>query len=141
VHNVSLNHHLNRHRSGGAAKILFIIVIVLIALPVAWTVLTLNWSYSDGERAGVLQKFSRKGWICKTYEGEIAQYIVSGVSPQLWNFTVRDEKVVAQLKSLVGGKVQLHYTEHRGIPGTCFGDTGYFVDGVTKLEANAIPGI
>jgi hypothetical protein len=132
--------NLIRHRQVGAVKLLFIIVIVLIALPVAWTFLTLGWSYSDGERAGVLQKFSRKGWICKTYEGELAQYIVSGVSPQIWNFTVRDEKVVAQMKALVGAKVQLHYTEHRGIPGTCFGDTGYFVEGITRLDDKATTG-
>ncbi len=131
---------MNRQRSSGAGKVIFIIAIVLIALPIGWTMLTLNWSYSDGERAGVLQKFSRKGWFCKTYEGELAQYIVSGVSPQIWYFTVRDEKVAAQMKTLVGTKVQLHYTEHRGIPTNCFGDTGYFVEGITKLAPQAIPG-
>jgi hypothetical protein len=140
VFNVNSIQHGNRHRNAGASTLLFIIAIVLIALPGAWTFLSLNWSYSDGERAGVLQKFSRKGWICKTYEGELAQYIVSGVSPQIWNFTVRDEKVAEQMKALVGAKVQLHYTEHRGVPGTCFGDTGYYVEGITKLDAQAIPG-
>jgi hypothetical protein len=129
---------LSRHR--GAAMLIVIIVLVILVLPIAWTWITLNWSYSDGERAGVLQKFSRKGWICKTYEGELAQYIVSGVSPQIWNFTIRDEKIAEQLKSLVGTKVQLHYTEHRGVPGNCFGDTGYYVEGFTRLEAQAIPG-
>ena len=131
---------MNPIRSKGAAKLLFIIAILVIALPVAWTWLTLHWSYSDGERAGVLQKFSRKGWICKTYEGELAQYVVSGVSPQIWNFTVRDEKVVKQMNALVGAKVQLHYTEHRGVPGTCFGDTGYYVEGITRLDGQTIPG-
>jgi hypothetical protein len=140
VFNVNSIQHGNRYRNAGAGTLLFIIAIVLIALPVAWTFLSLNWSYSDGERAGVLQKFSRKGWVCKTYEGELAQYIVSGVSPQIWNFTVRDEKVAEQMKALVGAKVQLHYTEHRGVPGTCFGDTGYYVEGITKLDAQAIPG-
>jgi hypothetical protein len=136
---VSLKNYRNLHRNIGAGKLLFIIVIVLIALPVAWTFLALNWSYSDGERAGVLQKFSRKGWICKTYEGELAQYIVAGVSPQIWYFTVRDEKVLAQMKAMVGQKVQLHYTEHRGLPGTCFGDTGFFVEGITRLDEKTIP--
>jgi hypothetical protein len=126
--------------SRGAAKLIFIIVILLLLIPAGWTWLTLHWSYSDGERAGVLQKFSRKGWVCKTYEGELAQYIVSGVSPQIWNFTVRDEKLAEQMKSLVGAKVQLHYTEHRGVPTSCFGDTGYYVEGITKLEPQAIPG-
>jgi hypothetical protein len=137
---VGLNNYRNRHGDGGAAKLLFIIIIVLVALPVAWTFLSLHWAYADGERAGVLQKFARKGWICKTYEGELAQYIVAGVSPQIWYFTVHDEKVLAQMKSLVGQKVQLHYTEHKGLPGTCFGDTSFFVEGVTKLDDKAMSG-
>lgn len=123
----------------GAAKLAIIVVLLVVALPIAWTWLTLNWSYSEGERAGVLQKFSRKGWLCKTYEGELAQYIVSGVAPQIWNFTVRDEQVAAKMRAMVGGKVQLHYTEHRGIPTNCFGDTGYYVDGITKLDEPPMP--
>ncbi len=129
-----------RYKNHGAAPIILIIVLALVLAPIAWTWLTLSWSYSDGERAGVMQKFSRKGWLCKTYEGELAQYIISGVAPQIWYFTVRDEKVAGQMKALVGTKVQLHYTEHRGIPTNCFGDTGYYVDGITKLDAQAIPG-
>ncbi|MGE0113551.1 MAG: hypothetical protein AB7T07_01495 [Steroidobacteraceae bacterium] len=130
----------NSNRVRGASSLVFIIVIAVLLLSAAWTWLSLHWSYSDGERAGVLQKFSRKGWLCKTYEGELAQYIVSGVAPQIWNFTVRDEKVAEQMKALVGTKVQLHYTEHRGVPTSCFGDTGYYVEGFTKLDAQAIPG-
>jgi hypothetical protein len=89
-----------------------------------------SWSYSDGERAGTLQKFSRKGWMCKTYEGELAMYVVGGVAPQIWYFTVRDESIVRQMSSAVGQKVQLHYAEHRGVPTSCFGDTPYWVDQV-----------
>lgn len=126
-----------QHR--GAVKLVIIVALLILALPVAWTWLTLNWSYSEGERAGVLQKFSRKGWLCKTYEGELAQYIVSGVAPQIWNFTVRDEQVATKMRALVGAKVQLHYAEHRGIPTSCFGDTGYYVDGITKLDEPPVP--
>jgi hypothetical protein len=107
-------------------------VVLVVAALALWTWLTLTWSYSDGERAGVLQKFSRKGWICKTREGEIAQYVVAGVSPQLWQFSVRDADIAARLDKDVGHRVQLHYTEHRGIPSSCFADTGYFVDRVTE---------
>ncbi len=135
-----MNTRLKTGNQRGAAKVWVIIALILVLLPPTWALLTLTWSYSDGERAGVLQKFSRKGWVCKTYEGELAQYIISGVSPQIWNFTVRDEKVAEQMKSLVGTKVQLHYTEHRGVPTSCFGDTGYFVDGFTKLGPQTIPG-
>jgi hypothetical protein len=108
--------------------ILFLLLMLVVASSAAWAWASLSWSYSDGERAGVLQKFSRKGWICKTYEGELAQYVVAGVAPQIWAFSVRDSKVAAELNKLVGEKVQLHYTEHRGVPTQCFGETGYFVE-------------
>ncbi len=93
----------------------------------AYLAIVLNWSYSDGERAGYLQKFSRKGWVCKTYEGELAMTTVPGVAPVLWNFTVRDAAVAAQLNTLLGKRIVLHYEEHRGIPTTCYGETSHFV--------------
>jgi hypothetical protein len=101
---------------------------VLLAGLIAWPWITLHFNYSDGERVGVLQKLSRKGWICKTYEGEIAMYVVGGVAPQIWNFTVRDRKVAEALNNELGQRVRLHYEEHRGVPSSCFGDTVYFVD-------------
>jgi hypothetical protein len=114
---------------------------VLIVLGLGlWTWLTLAWAYSDGERAGVLQKFSRKGWVCKTQEGEIAlyygggQYLGPGASPQMWDFSVRDKTVAAQLDKAVGHRVQLHYTEHPGVPSSCFAETRYFVDRVTDEQ-------
>jgi hypothetical protein len=107
--------------------------IVLIAL---YTLVMLWWSYSEGERAGVLQKFSKRGWICKTYEGELAQYVVGGVAPQIWNFSVRDEAVAEQLHKAVGQQVRIHYEEHRGLPTDCFGETDYFA---TRFEIIAPP--
>jgi hypothetical protein len=104
-----------------------------------WTWLTLQWSYSDGTRAGILQKFSQRGWVCKTREGELAQYVVAGVSPQIWQFSVRDPAVAAQIEKVVGARVQLHYTEHPGVPSTCFADTRYFVDRVTVMDPNPSP--
>jgi hypothetical protein len=103
----------------------------------AYLAFVLNWSYSDGERAGYLQKFSRKGWICKTWEGELAMTTVPGVAPVLWNFTVRDEAVAGQLHSLPGKRVALHYEEHRGIPTTCYGETSHFVTRVQEIEEAA----
>ena len=97
-----------------------------------WTWLTLAWAYAEGERAGVLQKFVRRGWLCKTQEGEIAlyygggQYMGPGSSQQLWDFSVRDKGVADQLAKAVGHRVQLHYTEHPGIPTACFADTRFF---------------
>jgi hypothetical protein len=122
---------------GRGVRALLVLIIIVAAGIAAWSWLTLNWSYADGERAGVLQKFSHKGWVCKTDEGELAMYIVAGVAPQIWNFTVRDSAVVAQMNSLVGRRVQLHYTEHRGLPTSCYGDTRYFVDAVTPVKDGA----
>jgi len=106
----------------------------LIALPVVslglYTLAALGWSYSDGERAGILQKFSHKGWICKTYEGELALYVVPGVAPTIWEFTVRDPAVADRLNAALGKHVSLHYEEHRGLPTSCLGQTAYFVDDV-----------
>lgn len=99
-----------------------------------WSVAALWFTYSDGYRAGILQKFSRRGWICKTDEGELAQAVVQGIAPLIWDFSVRDPGVARQLDSLVGRKVSLHYQEHRGIPTTCFGVTNYFVDSVSVVK-------
>jgi hypothetical protein len=100
----------------------------------AYFAFVLNWSYSDGERAGYLQKFSRKGWLCKTYEGELAMTTVPGVAPVLWNFTVRDKAVADQLNELLGRRIVLHYEEHRGSPTTCYGETNHFVTRVQEIE-------
>lgn len=109
---------------------LLIIPLVLFTLYVG---LAFSWSYSEGERAGILQKFSRRGWICKTYEGELAMSIVPGVTPTIWEFTVRNETVVPHLSAALGKRVVLHYSEHPGIPTTCFGHTAYFVDSISVM--------
>ena len=106
----------------------WVLLLLIVAGVGGYTWFTLTWSYSEGERVGVLQKLSRKGWLCKTYEGEIAMYVVGGIAPQIWDFTVRDPKVAESLNRSLGSRVRLHYDEHRGIPTSCFGDTGYFVD-------------
>ena len=116
------------------------LLLVFIVGTGLWTWLTLAWAYAEGERAGVLQKFVRRGWICKTQEGEIAlyyggsQYMGAGTSPQLWDFSVRDKSVAADLTKAVGHRVQLHYTEHPGIPTACFAETRYLVDRVTVTD-------
>ena len=117
------------------ARLALVLAALVVMIVAGWTWLTLSWSYSVGERAGVLQKFSRKGWICKTYEGEVAQYVVSGVAPQIWYFSVRDEAVAQQLFKVVGQNMQLRYREHRGIPTNCFGDTPYFAESFTIIPA------
>jgi hypothetical protein len=121
-------------RSGLRRKTKLILLAIFLA-PVAifalYTWAALTWNYSEGERAGIVQKFSRKGFICKTFEGELAMTSVPGVMPVLWNFSVRNGEVAQQLRDAIGKHVALHYTEHRGIPTSCFGETNYFVDSVT----------
>jgi hypothetical protein len=129
-----------RRSSGRFGRWLVILLLVLIVGAGLWTWLTLAWAYAEGERAGVLQKFVRRGWLCKTQEGEIAlyygggQYMGAGMSPQLWDFSVRDKSVAADLVKAVGHRVQLHYTEHPGIPTNCFADTRFLVDRVTVTD-------
>lgn len=112
-------------RPGLIIASILIIAAALFALYV-WTVL--SWSYSEGERAGYLQKLSKKGWLCKTWEGEILLSSMPGAIPERFAFTVRDEAVVRQLQSAMGQRVQLSYSQHVGIPTSCFGETAYFVD-------------
>lgn len=111
--------------------ILLGILLAPIALFVLYTWSAMTWNYSEGERAGILQKFSQKGWMCKTYEGELAMTSVPGVMPVLWSFSVRDDEVAQQLRDAIGKHIAVHYEEHRGIPTDCFGETNYFVDSVT----------
>lgn len=113
------------------SRIALMLAILVVLVAAGWTWLTLSWAYSVGERAGVLQKFSRKGWMCKTHEGELAQYVVGGVAPQIWYFSVRDAAVADQMFKVVGQNVQVRYREHRGIPTNCFGDTPYFAESFT----------
>lgn len=122
-----------RRGGRGFAPWLLVAVLVLVALGALYTWLTLAWAYSDGERAGLLQKFSHKGWVCKTHEGELALYVVAGIQPEIWRFSVRDQTLARRLSEAVGQRVQLHYTEHRGVPTGCFGDTGYFVDRINMI--------
>ena len=105
-----------------------------ILLFVLYTVSTLSWAYSEGTRAGYLQKFSHKGWVCKTWEGELALTTVPGVAPTIWSFTVRKDAAARQLNVALGRRVLLFYREHRGVPSRCFGDTPYFVDSVKIVQ-------
>jgi hypothetical protein len=125
-------------RAGGGLRYALMALLLAIAGLSLWTWLTLSWAYSDGVRAGILQKFTHRGWLCKTHEGDLvlAQFPVAGVAPQIWQFSVRDQAVGAQIERAVGAHVQLHYTEHPGVPSTCFADTRYFVDRITVIDEN-----
>ena len=114
-----------------------IALVVLILLASGWTWLSLHWVYSEGERAGYVQKLSRKGWLCKTWEGELALVTMPGAIPEKFIFTVPDNTTAGRINALAGERVVLNYQQHKFIPSSCFGDTEYFVVDVAKVrEAN-----
>jgi len=116
----------------------FVIGIVVVAALVAgYFAVVLNWSYSTGERAGWVQKFSNKGWLCKTWEGELALVSLPGTSVEKFQFTVRDDAIAAQINKVMGQRVSLHYEQKVGLPTSCFGETRHFVSRV--IETPDIP--
>ena len=109
---------------------------VLVFFPLifaGWAWVALHFVYSQGERAGYVQNISRKGWICKTWEGELAMANLPGAMPEIFQFTVRDDAVAKQLMQSAGQRVAVSYDQHRGIPTSCFGDTEYFITNVTPV--------
>lgn len=118
-------------------------LVVLLLLVVAYFYAALQWSYSTGERAGWIQKLSDKGWICKTWEGEIALVSIPGTSSvEKFQFTVRDPAVAASLSRVMGKRVTVHYEQKVGLPTTCFGDTRYYVTSVTEAsDISLSPGV
>jgi len=118
-------------------KWLGIVVILPALLFVAYTWVVISWSFSSGERAGYVQKLSKKGWVCKTWEGEMALVSMPGTVAEKFPFTVSSEAVARQINDSIGAKVALSYEQHIGIPTTCFGETGYFV---TAVKVVADPG-
>ena len=115
-------------------KVLVGLVVLIIAGLAGFTWATLHWSYSDGERAGYVQKLSRKGWLCKTWEGEMAMVTMPGTVSEKFAFTVPQAAVAAKVNASVGKRVALHYEQHKWVPSSCFGDTEYFVTDVRVTE-------
>jgi hypothetical protein len=119
------------------------LVIFGVALLVAgyfWVVL--SWNYSTGERAGWVQKFSKKGWLCKTWEGELSLVAMPGAAQEKFYFTVWDDAVAQQINAQMGKRVSLHYDEKVGLPTSCFGETRHFVTGVKVVdEIPLAPGV
>jgi hypothetical protein len=117
------------------------ILAVLILGPVIviglWVAITLNYTFSSGERAGYVQKFSRKGWICKTWEGELAMANIPGAMPEIFRFSVRDDGIAKEIEQDMGRRVSLTYEQHRGVPTSCFGETEYFVTNVRSVEEDS----
>jgi hypothetical protein len=116
-------------------RVLLVAILSPLIVFTLYTVVVYNWAYSQGDRSGILRKFSKKGWLCKSWEGELALTSVPGVMPELWSFTVRDDSVAVRVNGALGRNVVLHYREHRGLWTSCFGETSYFVDSVRAVPA------
>lgn len=125
-------------RHWGKLTILGIIAIPLLAM-LLWVAVALNYTYSSGDRQGYVQKISSKGWICKTWEGELAQANVPGQAPQLFYFSVRSDSIARVIDETVGKRVALHYEQHKGVPTSCFGETEYYVNAVRVLDGPESP--
>jgi hypothetical protein len=111
-----------------------ILVVTPVLLFAFYTWLSLTWSYSSGERAGYVQKFSKKGWIFKTWEGELAMVTMPGTMPEKFFFSVREDSVAAKINQTLGKRVVLVYEQHKGVPTDWFGETEYFITAVKVLE-------
>ena len=123
-------HDKNRH---WMLWLVLFLVVLPAALLCAYTWVTLRFVYSSGQRSGYVQKISKKGWFCKTWEGELAMTTVPGTAPQLFQFSVRDDATAHQIEQAASQRVALDYEQHKGIPTSCFGETEYFVTAVRTL--------
>ena len=103
----------------------------LVAAFAAYTWFTLSWSYSEGERAGYLEKISKKGWICKTWEGEIRLVGAPGAMTEKFAFSVRDDAIAKQLSDAAGKRIVITYAQHKGVPTACFVESEHFVEKLT----------
>ena len=128
-------------RGIGKLRVL-VVLLVIAALTFGYFWAALRWSYASGERAGWVQKFSRKGWVCKTWEGEMAMVSLPGSTSEKFLFTVWDDSAVEQINKLMGRRVNLHYEQRVGLPTSCFGETRYYVTGATEVaEIPLAPGV
>ena len=107
---------------------------LLIAVFAGYTWVALHWSFSKGERVGYVQKLSQKGWLVKTWEGELQMLPVPGAMPEKFEFSVRDDAIAQKLNAAVGKKVSVYYEQHRGVPTKFFGETEYYVSDVKLIE-------
>jgi hypothetical protein len=128
-----------KKRSRPVLKFFGVILVVCVLVLAGITWLSLHWVYSDGERAGYVQKFSRRGWLCKTWEGEMAMVTMPGTVAEKFAFTVPDPAVAAQINADLGKRLVLHYEQHKWIPNSCFAETEYWVSAVKVAEDARAP--
>lgn len=110
-----------------------IVIVAPLAFGGLWAFIALHYTYSHGHRAGYVQKFSKKGWICPTWEGELAMVNVPGAMQERWEFSVRSDSIADVIAHSMGNRVSLTYDQHKGVPTSCFGETEYYIDSVQVL--------
>lgn len=110
------------------------VILIPLLLVAAWTAITLSYSFSTGERAGYAQKLSHRGWLCKTWEGELAMVNLPGAMPEIFRFSVRNDSIAHLIERNLGKRVSLSYEQHRGVPTSCFAETQYYITNVRILE-------
>jgi hypothetical protein len=127
---------------GVAYGVVALVIVGIAILGAAYFWIVMSWSYSAGERAGWVQKFSRKGWLCKTWEGELSLVAMPGAAQEKFYFTVWDDAVAEAINKQMGKRVSLHYEQKVGLPTSCFGETRHFVTSVKPVdEIPLAPGI
>lgn len=116
----------------------FVWIFLLLLVPAmvfgGWSWITLNYTYSKGERAGYVQKISQKGWLCKTWEGELAMANLPGSMPEIFKFSVRNDSVAKLIEQNSGKRVSLSYEQHRGVPTSCFAETQYYITNLRLVD-------
>ncbi len=123
---------IKRHKLWSAVAVFVVLPALLFML---WIFASLNYTYSSGERAGFLQKLSKRGWLCKTWEGELQLTAIPGAAPEKFYFTVRSDSIADVMNKMAGKQIVLTYQQHKGLPGSCFGDTEYFITGARLVNA------
>lgn len=118
-------------------KIFFVFLTLIVIITGMFIYGKYFYTYSNGYRAGLLQKFSHKGNIIKTYEGEMILSSVTGnqnvaIASEKFFFTVTDKNLANQLDTIQGQMVIVHYQQKNG---ALFwrGDSPYLVDGVKRI--------
>jgi hypothetical protein len=127
-------HSLSWKRRHWRVISLLLVIIIPLAVFSAWAWVTLSYAYSKGDRSGYIQKISEKGWVCKTWEGELAQANLPGTMPSIFQFSVRSDSIAHLLTANLGKQVSITYEEHRGVPSKCFGETNYYITNVRLVK-------
>jgi hypothetical protein len=114
------------------------LVAVVIVGCALWVWVTLGFVYSSTQHTGYVENLSQRGWLCKTWEGELALTPTPALADtgktSNFRFTIRNDSVARALQLAAGQKVTLSIDEHRGVPTSCFGETENFVRGFRPAQ-------